>query len=175
MSSPLWRQISPLYLVSADIVRKPSRALRKISILLAGPASETLHRSAIHRSSWDRLVRSNPGSLSKGALNRRWRKTTELALDHPGERDRRTVLEVAADNLHADRQAVIAVSDRHRGRRQPVRCRDAGPCDLVAEGHVLAVDVELSGLSRSVIVWEAHGRHRRAQHDINFLEQRLPG
>ena len=50
-------------------------------------------------------------NLSKGAVNRRRRKTTELALDHPGEGDRRAVVEVAADDLHADRQPAVIVPD----------------------------------------------------------------
>src|SRR6202011_4809718 len=52
-------------------------------------------------------------------LQRRRGKAAELALDHPGEGDRRAILQKAADDLHADRQTTLAASDRRGRRRQP--------------------------------------------------------
>jgi hypothetical protein len=53
------------------------------------------------------------GSLSKGALNRRWRKATEFALEEPGKGNRTAIFQVPANDLHADRETALASTVRH--------------------------------------------------------------
>src|SRR5690348_10355769 len=60
------------------------------------------------------LIEAGPsGSLSKGALNRRWRKATEFALDEPGKGNRTAIFQVPANDLHADRETAFASTVRH--------------------------------------------------------------
>ena len=100
------------------------------------------------------------GSLSKGALNRRRCKATELALDEPGKGNRTAIFQVPANDLHADREAALASTVRHCRRGQPVQCGDAGSGHQVVIGYFPAIDIELTAALRSVVVREGQARHR---------------
>ena len=50
---------------------------------------------------------ATPGNCMTDA--RRWDEAAELTLDHPSEGDCGAILEVAADDLRADREAALAV------------------------------------------------------------------
>src|SRR5215813_5308110 len=114
------------------------------------------------------------GTLSKGALNRRWCKTTELALNEPGKGNRTAIFQVPANDLYADREAAFASTVRHCRRGQPVQRRDAGPGHLVAIGDFVAIDVKLTAALRSVVVREGQARHRWTKHDIDLLKEVEP-
>jgi hypothetical protein len=124
--------------------------------------------SGLVQSGVSRLAAACP--LAATLKVRRRSEAAEFALDQSGESDCRAVLEIATDDLHADRQTVVATADRRGRRRQAVQRSDAGLYALIVVRHLGAVDVELAGVLRRVIVWEGHGRHRRAQHDVDFLE-----
>ena len=47
------------------------------------------------------------------ALDRRRRKATELALDEPGKSNRTAIVQVRTDDLHPDREAVLASTVGH--------------------------------------------------------------
>ena len=51
--------------------------------------------------------------LSKGALNRRLYKASELALDEPGKGNGTAIFQVSANDLYADREAALASTVRH--------------------------------------------------------------
>src|SRR5215472_6527961 len=113
-------------------------------------------------------------SQSLGPGGRR-HKTAELTLDHPGESDRRAILQIGSNDLHPDRQAAFTVVDRSHRSRQPAECRDAGPYDLVSVGNLLPVDIEPAiSLVFDVVMGKSRGRHCRAQHHVEFLEEFLP-
>ena len=103
-----------------------------------------------------------------------WRKATEFALDKAGKGERRAVVEIAADDLYANRQPLGAAINRHGllpGSRSALRAR---PIRSGRYGHLLAVNVELSGELRRLILREGSGRHRRTDHDVDLPKQRLP-
>src|SRR6516162_6458903 len=145
--------------------------------VLAGTA-RALSRARLTASmSWCRSPSMRPAVLLKAVsadLNRGRSEATEFALDETGECNRGPVLQVTADDLNADWQTTLGAADRGGRRRQAVQCRDAGPYALVVVGHLGAVDVELTGELRRVIVREGYGRHRWTQHDIDVVEQRQP-
>src|SRR6516164_4552747 len=103
-----------------------------------------------------------------------WLEAAELALDKPGKRDRSAVFQIAAGDLHADRQA-IALRDRHRRRRQAGQDCDARPYALVVVRDLRSIDLEIARvLRRRMIMRECLGGHWRAQYDVDILEQCLP-
>ena len=75
-------------------------------------------------------------------VHRRRSEAAKFALDHAGKGDRRAILQVAAEDLHTDRQAGVATIYRCRGSRQPGKCRNAGPYELVFIGDLFAIDIE---------------------------------
>src|SRR5262249_5288665 len=103
----------------------------------------------------------------------RWLEAAELALDKPGKRDRSAVFQIAAGDLHADRQAV-ALRDRHRRRRQAGQDCDARPYTLVVVRDLRSIDLEIALVSRRMIMRECLSGHWRAPYDVDILEQRLP-
>src|ERR1700722_15323273 len=105
---------------------------------------------------------------------RRRSEAAKLALDQASERDSRVVFKIPADDLHSDRQTVAAMANRRSRRWPAVQRSDAGPHPLIEIRYLVAIDVELPGVSRRVIVREGHARHRRAEHYVHFLEQRQP-
>ena len=111
--------------------------------------------------------------LSK-ALNRRWRKATEFALDEPGKGNCIAIFQVPANDLHADWEAGLASTVRHCRRGEPVQCGDAGPGHLVVLWDFAAINIELAAALRSVVVREGQARHRWTQHDIDLLEEVEP-
>ena len=52
--------------------------------------------------------------------------------------------------------------------------RDPGPDALVVIGHVDAIDVEVAAELRRVVVRKGDGRHRRAEHNVDVVEQVEP-
>ena len=74
----------------------------------------------------------------------RWCEAPEFALHEPSKRDRRAVVQVAADYLDAYRQAVFVISNRGNRRGQASQCRNGGPRHLVVVKNRLAIHVEQS-------------------------------
>ena len=72
--------------------------------------------------------------------------------DVAGELEGRAVLEMGADDLYADREAIGAHADWHDGRREvgePGRC---DPCEQVEVRAVLAADVDAPAPLRLAVV-----------------------
>src|SRR5262249_36547832 len=98
----------------------------------------------------------------------RWLETAELALDEPSKRDRSAVFQIAAGDLHADRQAV-ALRDRHRRRRQAGQDCDARPYTLVVVRDLGSIELEIARvLRRRMIMRKCLSGHWRAQNDIEI-------
>ena len=135
------------------------------------------HRTtALARPSWfDKLtIRQQQRRIFSQAL-KHWRhEAAERLLQQLRELDRRGVLEIGPDDLHPDRQPALRPPDRRHGRRQAGAGGGTGPYDVVDVGLALAVDVEVAGARLGMIVLERHGRHWRAEHDVELLEQRRP-
>src|SRR5215831_1105393 len=117
------------------------------------------------------LIRSE---ASKNTLSQWRRKASELALDEPGKGNRTAIFQIAANNLHPDREAALASTVWHRRRGQPVQCGDAGPGHLVVVGDFAAIDIELTAALRRVVMRKGQARHWWTQHDINLLEEVEP-
>src|ERR1051325_8513724 len=75
-------------------------------------------------------------------LQDRRHEPAERLLQELRELDRRRILEMGADDLHADRQAGVRPPDRRHGRRQSGAGGWRGPDDVVDIRLALAVDVE---------------------------------
>jgi hypothetical protein len=88
-------------------------------------------------------------------LERRLGEATELSFDETGESDRGLVVEIAADDLHTDRQAALGAAVRRDGRRQTVQRGDPGPDALIVIGHLLLVDVDAALVVRLGVIVRA--------------------
>src|ERR1700722_4639239 len=90
------------------------------------------------------LVRTNKGALRLDALRfqrrappnrgseiRWWCKAAKLTLNQFGKRDCGTIIQVASDNLNADRQPARIPPDWHDSRRQSCQGSNSRPCQLV--------------------------------------------
>src|SRR5262245_19899847 len=88
-----------------------------------------------------------------------WRdEPAKLPLNELGQAQRRAVLQVGADDLHADRQPGVGEADRNRAGRQADDGRHARPEDLVEVGMELAVNFDLARSLVGVVVVGKGGR-----------------
>src|SRR5437588_10179625 len=115
------------------------------------------------------MARTDGDARPLGEVGRRG-EAAEFALDQPGERDRRAVFQVVADDLHPDRQPTVAAADRRYRRRQAVQGGDARPGHLIEVGDLGAVDLELPAVPWRMVVREGEGWHRRAQAGNDLLK-----
>src|SRR5258707_10351149 len=67
-------------------------------------------------------------------------EAAEFAFDKLSESDRRAILQIRADDLHADRQTFVAAADWHCGRRHSRQRRYAGPHGLICVEDLRAID-----------------------------------
>src|SRR5262245_61132095 len=144
-----------------------SRPGAKVSYRHTLVSNSSSHTSATHAA-------SRTGRAALLEVRRRY-ETAELAFEQCGECDRGVVFEPRADDLYSNWQTRGRDLYRRRRRGQAGNRRDTRPDHLIFIWIVLTIDPDDSFVSfGGVVVGEGWRRHSRAEHDIPFLEQRVP-
>src|SRR5580704_10562387 len=99
------------------------------------------------------FLRSMSWLMSSFSAVGRWRfEAAIFLLQQLGEGDGRVVAILRADDLHADRQSVRRLTDRHRRGGQQGHARIAGPEDLVDYRHLLVVDHDGAQMAQALLI-----------------------
>src|SRR5882762_6895988 len=105
--------------VAVGINLRRTRTFRRIAAH-AGPSKTDTQRAVS-------MLEAGTGHSLSVSIRRRRHEAAELALGQFREGERRAVLEIRADDLHADRQARIAQADGHRACGQARQRRERDP------------------------------------------------